>query len=167
MALAASIFLTAILNIERHQAVCVPHSYQARMITTGRKTLLTCYVLPTIMLACLLNIPRLVYLLSVCEQQVFLWVLCSLELYKLFLSHSWYKSWRCLYLIFQIHFCIITWTNPSAEPNLLKLSIVTKQFNYNHHATCSMLQVPTLVPTVPPCHHLRACSCLSSHCSQL
>ena len=61
MALAASIFLTASLSIERHQAVCVPHSYRSRMVSTEQKTLLAYYVLPTIMLACLLNIPRLAY----------------------------------------------------------------------------------------------------------
>ena len=67
VALAASIFLTASLSIERHQAVCVPHSYQSRMISTGHRTLLAYYVLPTILLACLLNIPRSVDLLSVCN----------------------------------------------------------------------------------------------------
>ena len=67
VALAASIFLTASLSIERHQAVCVPHSYQARMTSTGHRTLLAYYVLPTILLACLLNIPRFVDLLSVCS----------------------------------------------------------------------------------------------------
>ena len=58
VALAASIFLTASLSIERHQAVCVPHSYQSRMVSTGHRRLLAYYVLPTILLACLLNIPR-------------------------------------------------------------------------------------------------------------
>ena len=67
VALAASIFLTASLSIERHQAVCVPHSYQARMISTGHRTLLAYYVLTTILLACLLNIPRFVDLLSVSD----------------------------------------------------------------------------------------------------
>jgi hypothetical protein len=68
VALASSIFLTASLSIERHQAVCVPHSYQSRMISTGHRTLLAYYVLPTIFLACLLNIPRFVNLLSVCNE---------------------------------------------------------------------------------------------------
>ena len=58
MAFAASIFLTASLSIERHQAVCVPHAYQSRIISTGQRKLLAYYVIPSIMLACLLNIPR-------------------------------------------------------------------------------------------------------------
>ena len=58
VALAASIFLTTSLSVERHQAVCVPHSYQSRLVSTGHKKLLAYYVLPTILLASLLNIPR-------------------------------------------------------------------------------------------------------------
>ena len=40
VALAASIFLTTSLSLERHQAVCVPHSYQARMVSMFHKILL-------------------------------------------------------------------------------------------------------------------------------
>ena len=70
LALAASIFLTTSLTIERHQAVCVPHSYQYRLAKTGHKLLIAYYVLPTIVLACILNIPRYDYLLYV----NFLWL---------------------------------------------------------------------------------------------
>ena len=65
VALAASIFLTTSLSIERHQAVCVPHSYQARVVSTGHRTLLASYVLPTVGLATLLNIPRLVEFMQI------------------------------------------------------------------------------------------------------
>ena len=58
VALAASIFLTTSLSIERYQAVCLPHSYQYRLVKTGHKQLIAYYVLPAILLACLLNIPR-------------------------------------------------------------------------------------------------------------
>ena len=76
VALAASIFLTASLSIERHQAVCVPHSYHSRMVSTGHKLLLAYYVLPTFILACLLNIPRLVSSLV-----ALLCRACSLQVY--------------------------------------------------------------------------------------
>ena len=58
VALAASIFLTTSLSLERHQAVCSPHSYQARIVCTGHTQLLAYYVLPTIVAAITLNIPR-------------------------------------------------------------------------------------------------------------
>ena len=58
VALAASIFLTTSLTIERHQAVCFPHSYQYRLAKTGHKLIIAYYVLPAILAACLLNIPR-------------------------------------------------------------------------------------------------------------
>ena len=58
VALATSIFLTTSLSIERHQAVCFPHSYQYRLAKTGHKLLIAYYVLPTIGMACMLNIPR-------------------------------------------------------------------------------------------------------------
>ena len=60
VSLAASIFLTTSISIERHQAVCVPHSYQHRLVSTGHTLLLSCCVLPTLVLASVLNIPRLV-----------------------------------------------------------------------------------------------------------
>ena len=58
VALATSIFLTTSLSIERHQAVCFPHSYQYRLAKTGHKLLIAYYVLPAILIAGLLNIPR-------------------------------------------------------------------------------------------------------------
>jgi hypothetical protein len=58
VALATSIFLTTSLSIERYQAVCFPHSYQYRLAKTGHKLLIAYYVLPAIILGCLLNIPR-------------------------------------------------------------------------------------------------------------
>ena len=58
VALAASIFLTTSLTIERHQAVCAPHYYQYRLARTGHKLLIAYYVLPTIGMAYMLNIPR-------------------------------------------------------------------------------------------------------------
>ena len=58
VALAASIFLTTSLSLERYQAVCSPHSYQARVVDTGHAHLLAYYVLPTIVAATALNIPR-------------------------------------------------------------------------------------------------------------
>ena len=56
--LAASIFLTTSLSMERYQAVCDPHFYQYRLAKTGHKLLIAYYVLPTILLAGILNIPR-------------------------------------------------------------------------------------------------------------
>ena len=58
MALATSIFLTSMLSMERHQAVCDPHHYQHRLARVGHELIIMYYVLPAILLACILNIPR-------------------------------------------------------------------------------------------------------------
>ena len=40
------------------QAVCLPHVYRERLIETGKRRLVCHYVLPTLLSAGLLNIPR-------------------------------------------------------------------------------------------------------------
>ena len=58
VSLAVTVLLTACLSIERHQAVCLPHSYQARIVSTGHAKLLASYLVPTMTMATTLNIPR-------------------------------------------------------------------------------------------------------------
>ena len=74
--LAVSVWITASITIERHQviikylssallqsclqAVCLPHVYRSRLASTGQKRLITYDVLPAVLLAFLLNIPRLI-----------------------------------------------------------------------------------------------------------
>ena len=58
MALATSIFLTSMLSMERHHAVFDPHHYQYRLARRGHKMIITYYVLPTLVMAFILNIPK-------------------------------------------------------------------------------------------------------------
>lgn len=59
LGLAASVFLTIAITLERYQAVCCsPHLYQSRLVSTGPRLLLAYYITPAVLLAVLLNIPR-------------------------------------------------------------------------------------------------------------
>ena len=75
LSLAVSVFLTATISIERHQvwaseiiiskyhmaylkAVCLPHIYRLRVQVAGPNSLIANYVLPSILLAYILNIQK-------------------------------------------------------------------------------------------------------------
>jgi len=58
--LSVSIFIIVSCTIERHQAVCYPHTYKMRLIKMGENSLVSYYTLPTVFLSILLNVPRFI-----------------------------------------------------------------------------------------------------------
>ena len=58
ISITASVFLTMALTVERYYAVCSPHTYQARVAVRGHCWILLSYIIPTILGAVILNIPK-------------------------------------------------------------------------------------------------------------
>ncbi|XP_023330165.1 FMRFamide receptor [Eurytemora carolleeae] len=59
-ALAASVFITVSITIERYQAVCCPYNYNGRTSTRNHNISLFSYMVPCIILALVFNIPRFI-----------------------------------------------------------------------------------------------------------
>ena len=59
VAISASIFMTVTITVERYIAVSRPYSYQIRLAEKGFRWILSCYLIPVILGAILLNIPRI------------------------------------------------------------------------------------------------------------
>ena len=59
ISITASVFLTVAITVERYYAVCSPHTYQLRVAVRGHGWILLSYIIPTILGAIILNIPKL------------------------------------------------------------------------------------------------------------
>jgi len=94
LALTTSVFMTASCTIERHQAVCLPHVYRERLIQTGKSWLVTYYVLPTLLSAACLNIPRFISVTSM-----------GLELQKNPIYLRFLIMYQCFHPIFTTVLC--------------------------------------------------------------
>ena len=86
VSITASVFFTISITIERYIAVCSPLTYQvqvrasktifvksclqARVVTKGQKKILCSYLLPVLVMAVILNIPKMVSLAKLLFSQV-------------------------------------------------------------------------------------------------
>ena len=62
IAVTASVFLTVAITVERYYAVCSPYAYQTRLAERGHWWILSSYIIPVVITATLLNIPKLLHL---------------------------------------------------------------------------------------------------------
>merc|ERR1719318_2200585 len=62
IAVTASVFLTIAITVERFYAVCSPFTYQTRVVERGHWWILSSYILPVLLTAIMLNIPKLLHL---------------------------------------------------------------------------------------------------------
>ena len=60
ISLSGSVFLTVAITFERYKAVCLAHNYNYRNARIGHRSLVLRYVCPVLVLAILLNIPKLI-----------------------------------------------------------------------------------------------------------
>ena len=58
----ASVFLTIAITVERYYAVCSPFTYQTRLVERGHWRILSSYIMPVMLIAIMLNIPKLLNL---------------------------------------------------------------------------------------------------------
>ena len=70
VSITASVFFTISITIERYIAVCSPLTYQARVVTKGQKKILCSYLVPGLVMAIILNIPKMVSLAKLLFSQV-------------------------------------------------------------------------------------------------
>ena len=61
ISITASVFLTVAITVERYYAICFPHSYQLRVAVRGHRWILLSYIIPTIIGAIILNVPKLLH----------------------------------------------------------------------------------------------------------
>ena len=59
VAISASVFMTITITVERYYAVSSPYSYQIRIMKKGYCWILSCYIIPVIFGAVILNIPKM------------------------------------------------------------------------------------------------------------
>ena len=62
VAISASVFMTIAITVERYYVVSSPYTYQTRLLKKGFWWILFSYVLPVIVTAILLNIPKMLQL---------------------------------------------------------------------------------------------------------
>jgi hypothetical protein len=62
IAVTASVFLTIAITVERFYAVCSPFTYQTREVERGHWWILSSYIMPVMLTATMLNIPKLLHL---------------------------------------------------------------------------------------------------------
>ena len=62
IAVTASVFLTIAITVERFYAVCSPFTYHTRVVERGHWRILSSYIMPDMLTAIMLNIPKLLHL---------------------------------------------------------------------------------------------------------
>ena len=65
IAITASIFLTIAITLERYYAVSSPYTYQIRLNKKGFWAILTYHIIPVILIAVIVNIPKLLQVFNI------------------------------------------------------------------------------------------------------
>ncbi|XP_023333939.1 FMRFamide receptor, partial [Eurytemora carolleeae] len=146
LGLALSIFLTVAVTLERYQSISDPLNYEARVVSRGRTNLVLIYLIPSILLSIVFNIPRL---LSVSSLGTSLHT--NQQLVRIYIFYQAVHPLSTTGLIPFLFLSILNWRINNKIPKISHVSSSSRRRtkDFNLARVCTILVLVFLVLNLP------------------